>query len=155
MPLLVLLLLVVPIAELYVIIQVGGQIGVLPTIAILIADSLLGAWLLRREGRAVWQRFRTTIEGGSIPAKETVDGVLVIAGGALLLTPGFLTDGIGVAMILPPTRALIRRLLMHRVTWAVAARTPGGGAAYMASTAARARPARRPADIDTTATEID
>ena len=123
------------------------------TILLLIADSIIGAWLLKREGRAVWQRFRTTIDGGGIPAKESVDGVLVIAGGALLLTPGFLSDIFGMTMILPPTRAVLRKVLMHRVGWVVAARVPGGRAAYVGT--AGTRKARRPADIDTTAVEID
>lgn len=153
--LLVLLLVVVPIAELYVIIQVGQAIGVLPTIGLLIFDSLFGAWLLRREGRAVWQRFRSTIDRGAVPAKETADGVLVIAGGALMMTPGFLSDILGILMLAPPTRALLRKLLIHRVTWTVASRAPGGKAAYMAGVGRSATRARRPSDIDTTATEID
>jgi len=153
MPLLILLLLVVPLVELYVIIQVGQVIGVWWTILLLIADSLIGAWLLKREGRAVWQRFRKTIDSGGIPAKESVDGVLVIAGGALLLTPGFLSDVFGITMILPPTRAALRKLLMHRVGWVVAARVPGGRAAYVGT--AGSRKARRPADIDTTAVDVD
>lgn len=153
MPLLILLLLVVPIVELYVIIQVGQIIGVWWTIFLLIADALIGAWLLKHEGRAVWQRFRTTIDRGGVPAKESIDGVLVIAGGALMLTPGFVTDLFGILMVLPPTRALLRKFLMHRVTWVVAGRVPGGRAAYVGT--AGTRRARRPADIDTTATEID
>jgi len=153
--LLVLLLVVVPIAELYVIIQVGQAIGVLATIALLIFDSLLGAWLLRHQGRAVWLRFRETVDRGAIPAKESLDGVLVIGGGALLMTPGFLSDIVGILMIAPPTRALLRKLLVHRVGWAVASRAPGGRAAYVASVGRSSTRARRASDIDTTATEID
>jgi UPF0716 protein FxsA len=104
----------VPIAELYVIFKVGDSIGWAPTLAILVADSLLGAWLMRSQGRAVWQRFQATMEAGRIPHREVFDGVLVIFGGAFLITPGFLTDIIGLVLLLPPTRALIRRWLVRR-----------------------------------------
>ncbi len=92
MPLLVLLFLVVPIAELYVIIQVGQAIGVLPTLAILIVDSLIGSWLLRSQGRLAWRRFSETLAAGRPPAREVIDGGLILLGGAFLLTPGFLSD---------------------------------------------------------------
>src|SRR3954453_8935022 len=101
--LLVALFIIVPIAELAVIIQVGQQIGVLWTIAILIADSILGSMLMRSQGRAVWRRFNETLAAGRPPAREVLDGVLVIFGGALLLTPGFVTDIFGLLFLLPPT----------------------------------------------------
>jgi UPF0716 protein FxsA len=112
--LLILVFILVPIAELYVIFKVGDSIGWAPTLAILVADSLLGAWLMRSQGRAVWQRFQATMEAGRIPHREVFDGVLVIFGGAFLITPGFLTDIIGLVLLLPPTRALIRRWLVRR-----------------------------------------
>ena len=117
MPLLALLamFIVVPIAELYVIFKVGDLIGILPTLAILVADSLLGSMLLRSQGRAVWRRFNETMRAGQIPHRELVDGVLVIFGGAFLLTPGFLTDVVGVVLLVPPTRALVRRWLARRL----------------------------------------
>src|ERR671924_2378326 len=109
MPLfLVLLFIVVPIAELYVIIQVGGAIGVLPTLALLIADALLGSLLLRHQGRAAWIRFNRALAENRLPHREVFDGVLIIMGGALLLTPGFLTDIVGLILLIPPTRALVR-----------------------------------------------
>jgi UPF0716 protein FxsA len=114
MPLLVLLFIVVPLAELYVIIQVGQAIGVLPTIGILLLDSILGSWLLRHQGRAAWQRFSTALAAGRPPASETIDGALILFGGALLLTPGFLTDLLGLALLLPPSRAAVRRVLARR-----------------------------------------
>jgi UPF0716 protein FxsA len=114
MPLLILLFIVVPIAELYVILKVGDLIGILPTVALLVADSLLGSWLMRSQGRAVWRRFQETMQAGRVPHREVVDGVLVIFGGAFLITPGFLTDIIGVLLLLPPTRALFRRWLARR-----------------------------------------
>ena len=109
---LVLLFIVVPIVEIYVIIQVGEAIGALWTIALLIADSILGSMLMRSQGRAAWRRFNEAIAGGRIPAREVLDGVLIVFGGALLLTPGFVTDIFGLAFLLPPTRALIRKLLV-------------------------------------------
>jgi UPF0716 protein FxsA len=114
MPLLVLLFIVVPIAELYVIIQVGQAIGVLPTVAILLLDSLLGSWLLRQQGRAAWRRFSAALQAGRPPARETIDGALILMGGALLITPGFLSDLLGLALLLPPTRAVIVRVLARR-----------------------------------------
>jgi UPF0716 protein FxsA len=107
---LVLIFIVVPIAELYVIIQVGGAIGLLPTLALLLADALLGSILLRHQGRAAWIRFNRALAEGRLPHKEVFDGVLIIMGGALLLTPGFLTDIVGLILLIPPTRALIRAM---------------------------------------------
>jgi UPF0716 protein FxsA len=113
--LLVLLFILVPIAELYVIIQVGGAIGVGPTIAILILDGFLGAFLLRHQGRAAWVRFNRALAENRLPHKEVLDGVLIIFGGALLLTPGFLTDIVGLILLIPPTRAGVRALMSRIV----------------------------------------
>src|SRR5437016_878349 len=112
LPLLILLFIVVPIAELYVIIQVGQTIGALPTIAILIADSVIGSMLLRAQGRGAWRRFQRALAEGRVPAREVLDGALVIFGGAFLITPGFITDVVGVLLLLPPTRAVVRRMLV-------------------------------------------
>src|SRR5919108_4723319 len=112
MPLfLILLFIVVPIVELYVIIQVGQWIGILPTLAILLADALLGSLLLRQQGRAAWRRFNLALDERRFPGKEVADGVLITVGGTLLLTPGFVTDIFGLLLLIPPTRAVIRRLL--------------------------------------------
>jgi len=110
LPLLIVVFIVVPIAELYVIIQVGQAIGVLPTLALLLLDSIVGAYLLRSQGRTAWRRFNETMARGRIPANEAFDGVLIIFGGALLLTPGFLTDILGVLLLIPPSRAAVRAL---------------------------------------------
>jgi UPF0716 protein FxsA len=110
--LLLLVFIVVPIAELYVIIQVGQAIGAVPTIAILLADSVIGSLLLRSQGRLAWRRFNAALQEGRVPAREVLDGALVIFGGAFLITPGFLTDVIGVFLLLPPTRAAARRMLV-------------------------------------------
>src|SRR5215207_9934593 len=115
MPLLLFILfIVVPILELYVLIQIGQSIGVLPTIALLIADSVLGAALMRSQGRAAWLRFNTAIAEGRVPGREVIDGALVIFGGALLLTPGFLSDILGLILLIPPTRAVVRTVLVRR-----------------------------------------
>ena len=114
--LLVILFIVVPIAELAVIIQVGQLIGVWWTIALLLADSVLGSMLMRSQGRAAWRRFNAAISEGRAPAREVLDGVLVIFGGALLITPGFITDVFGILFLLPPTRVLVRGLLVRRAT---------------------------------------
>ena len=105
---LVLLFIVVPIAEIYVIVKVGEAIGILPTLAILIADALLGSLLLRHQGRSAWRRFNAAIAEGRFPGREAADGVMIAVGGTLLLTPGFITDVAGLLLLLPPTRALIR-----------------------------------------------
>src|ERR671937_475811 len=108
---LVLIFIVLPIAELYVIIKVGAAIGVLPTIALLVLDSFLGAALLRSQGRAAWRRFNEALSQGRVPAREVFDGTMVILGGAFLLTPGFITDAIGLLLLIPPTRAIFRGLV--------------------------------------------
>jgi UPF0716 protein FxsA len=106
----------VPLAELYVIIKVvGPALGAPLTIALLAADSLAGAWLMKSQGRAVWRRFNEAIGAGRIPHREIVDGVLIIFGGAFLITPGFITDILGFLLLIPPTRALFRRSLQNRL----------------------------------------
>jgi UPF0716 protein FxsA len=109
--LLVILFIVLPIAEIYVIIKIGGLIGVWPTIALLILDGFLGAALLRSQGRSVWRRFNEALEAGRIPAREVFDGAMVIFGGALLMTPGFITDVFGLLLLIPPSRAMFRGLV--------------------------------------------
>jgi UPF0716 protein FxsA len=112
---LALLFLLVPIAELYVIYQVGDAIGIWWTFLLLAADSLLGSFLLKSQGRAVWRRFNDNLAQGRVPHREVIDGVLVIFGGAFLITPGFLTDIVGVVLLIPPTRSLVRRFLARRL----------------------------------------
>ena len=112
--LLIVLFIVVPIAELAVLIQIGELIGVWWTIALLVADAILGSLLARSQGRITWQRFNEAMQAGRPPAREVMDGALVLFGGALLLTPGFLSDILGVILLVPPTRALVRALLVRR-----------------------------------------
>jgi UPF0716 protein FxsA len=108
---LVFLFIVVPIAELYVIIQVGEAIGVLPTLALLLADALLGSLLLRHQGRGAWRRFNTALAARRFPGREVADGLMIAIGGTLLLAPGFITDVFGLLLLIPPTRAIARSLM--------------------------------------------
>jgi len=114
MALLVLLFLVVPIVELYVIIQVGQEIGALNTIGLLLVISVLGAWLAKREGTGVWRRLNQQVSTGKVPGAELIDAFLILLAGALLLTPGFVSDVLAIFLLIPPTRALVRRVLRRR-----------------------------------------
>ena len=106
---------VVPLAELWAILSVGDAIGVLATILILLADSLLGALLLRAQGRSAWRRFVGALQLARVPSREIADGLLIVVGGALLLTPGFITDAVGLVLLVPPSRALVRRGLERAI----------------------------------------
>jgi len=157
--LLIVLFIVVPIAELYVIIQVGQLIGVIPTLILLLADALLGSMLLKHEGRGAWRRFNEALAARRFPGREVADGVLIIVGGTLLLTPGFLTDIFGLFLLIPPTRAIARRLL-KRLTigrFAVVG-IPGGrpgakSASFPGAGGAGSRPSRD-YDFEATAEEV-
>jgi len=129
--LLVILFIVVPIAELYVLIQIGQAIGVWYTIGLLILDSILGAALMRSQGRATWMRFNRALAEGRVPGREVLDGVLVIFGGALLLTPGFLSDILGLILLLAPTRAMVRTVLVRRFGGRIVAGAASGAQARM------------------------
>ncbi|MDQ3587583.1 MAG: FxsA family protein [Actinomycetota bacterium] len=123
---LVVLFILLPIAEIALLYQVGDAIGILWTVALLIADSIIGSLLLRSQGRAVWRRFQGTMESGRMPHREVQDGVLVVFGGALLITPGFLTDILGLLLLIPPTRSVIRRFVMRALAQRAADRVEGG-----------------------------
>ena len=151
-PLLVVLFITVPILEIFVIIQVGQAIGPWWTILILVADSILGSILMRSQGRAVWRRFNDTLAAGRPPAREVIDGVLVIFGGALLLTPGFTTDIVGVLLLLPPTRAIVRRLLVQRLAHRMVV---AGAGAFASRRAGAVRYPRDDWDVEGTATDVD
>ncbi len=105
----------VPIAELYVIGGVADGIGWSWTLLLLFADSVLGAVLVKREGRRAWAAFRDALAAGRWPGDEVAQGALVLIGGALLLTPGFLTDGLGLFLVLPPTRAIAAAIVKRRI----------------------------------------
>ena len=145
MPLLLLLVvfIVLPLAELYVILRIGDEIGWQWTILLLAADSILGSLLLRAQGRSVWRRFNRELERGRMPHREVIDGVLVIFGGAFLITPGFITDVIGLILLVPPTRAVVRRIVVARLGRRVALRV------------AAPRPEPHDFDVEGTATEYE
>jgi len=148
---LVAIFIAVPILELWVILEVGGLIGVLPTLALLLIMSLLGATLLRRQGRDAWRRFNAALAERRFPGREVADGLLITIGGALLLTPGFVTDGVGLLLLIPPTRAIARRLLR---TWA-GRRLVVVGAGAMRGAPDPSPTARREYDYEGTAEEVD
>lgn len=112
--LLAFLFLVVPIIELYVIVQVADSVGVWETIGLLIAVSIIGAWLVRREGMSVMRKVQLQLQQGQLPTKQLVDGALILFAGALMLTPGFVTDALGVLLLVPPTRIATRSVLIRR-----------------------------------------
>jgi UPF0716 protein FxsA len=127
------LLLAIPIAELYVIVQVGELIGIGPTLLLLIGISVLGTILLRREGAATYFKAREVLARGGIPSKELTDGFLILLGGALLLTPGFLTDIVGLVLIIPFTRAPLKRFFTTVIFAKLARRHPAAaGGVYTA-----------------------
>ena len=147
MALLVALFIVVPIVEIWVIIQIGSLIGVWPTIVLLIADALLGSLLLRHQGRGAWRRFNEALAQRRFPGREVADGLLIAIGGTLLLTPGFVTDVFGLILLVPPTRAIVRRMMrgyVGRRFVIVGAPGPTG-----------APSSRRAYDYDATAEEVE
>jgi UPF0716 protein FxsA len=138
--LLALLFLVVPIAELYVIVQVAHGIGVPQTILLLIGISVVGAWLTRLAGVSVFRRLQGTVREGKVPSAELVDGGLVLFAGALMITPGFLSDCLAVLLLLPPSRAVVRHAVLRRIR-------AGGGVIKVVA-------GRRPASGHTGATDV-
>jgi UPF0716 protein FxsA len=141
---LLLLLFLWPLAELFVIIEVAQAIGVLYTFVLLLAGIPLGTWALRSQGAAVWRRMSAAVETGSPPGRHVVDGALVVAGGTLLIIPGFITDLFGVLLLLPPSRALIRTLVVRNFNSRFVVR----------ATAFTRRPSST-YDVDSTAVDVD
>ncbi|MCC5953475.1 MAG: FxsA family protein [Acidimicrobiia bacterium] len=142
---------VVPLLELYVIVQVSHGLGVLPTLALLLLISVAGSLLVKREGVGLFRRFQAEVGQGRVPTDEIVEGVLVLGAGALLLTPGFVTDGVGFLLLLPPTRAGLRRLVVSRVqrrasTVVGAAQMGARGGTWVWATTTRRR---SPTDVGT------
>lgn len=115
----------VPLIEIYVIIQIGQVIGPWWTILLLIADSIFGTWLIKREGSKAWNALRTALNSGRMPANELADGALILVGGTLMLTPGFITDGFGMLFILPFTRPIARGLLARVIGRKLGGAVPG------------------------------
>lgn len=113
-PLLIALFVLLPLAELWVIVGVADGLGIGPTLLLLLAISVAGAWLVKVQGWGAMRRIQGVLARGSLPTTELVDGALIVVAGALLLTPGFITDGVGFALLIPPSRALVRRALVAR-----------------------------------------
>lgn len=139
----VLLLLAWPVAEVYVVIKVADAIGGLLTAALLIASWPAGSWALRSRGRAAWARLREELSAGRPPGRAVLDGALILAGGLLLIVPGFISDAVGIELLLPPTRSVLRRVVARRLVHRLRAR------------AGRVSRAPRGYDVDSTATDVD
>jgi UPF0716 protein FxsA len=138
------LLIVWAIAELFVAIKIAETIGVPLTILALIASWPIGTWALRSQGRAAWRRLTDAIATGRQPAREVLDGGLVLAGGVLLIVPGFISDLLGAWLLAPPSRAVVRRLLVRNFQTRVVSQM--------------ARFTRRPPqayDVDATASDVE
>ncbi|MGI8774429.1 MAG: FxsA family protein [Actinomycetota bacterium] len=132
-PVLFFLLILVPIAELYVIVQTSQAIGIGLTLLLLIGISIAGAWLLKREGTATWRLLQESLRQSQVPTKHVTDGALILLGGALLLTPGFITDAVGFLLVLPPTRAVVKNSFRKLLGgWALKRSGPAGYIGYRA-----------------------
>jgi UPF0716 protein FxsA len=137
------LLIVWAVAELFVAIQVAHMVGVRDTVLLLIVSWPIGIWAMRSQGRAVWRRLTDAVAAGRPPAQEVLDGGLVLMGGLLLIVPGFIGEFFGALLLIPPTRAVVRRLLVRNFRARVlmrAARFTRRAAAY---------------DVDSTATDVE
>ena len=108
-----LFVLIIPFAEIYLLLEVGGIIGPLPTILMVVFTALLGTWLLKQQGLATFQRFQASLAQGAVPAYEMIEGPIILVGGALLLTPGFITDLIGFACLIPSLRRKIAQYVIE------------------------------------------
>ncbi len=135
------LLIAWPIAEIFVAIQVAGMIGVPATILLLILAVPAGWWALRSQGSAAWERLRTAVAERRAPAREVLDGMLILLGGLLLMVPGFITDVFGLALLIPPTRGILRPLVLRGLQSRIVVRSARGG--------------RRPYDVDATARDVE
>ncbi|MGO4598351.1 FxsA family protein [Terrabacter sp. 2RAF25] len=116
-------LMVLPIIEIVVVVAVGQAIGGWPTFLLLVATSLLGAWLIRREGAKAWRALEQAVRSGRMPAREIADGVVVLVGGSLLLAPGFVSDVLGLLLVLPFTRPVARSMLAAVISRRMIAQT--------------------------------
>ncbi len=167
---------VLPVVEIWLITQAAGQIGWLLTLFLVIFVSAAGAWLVRREGLGVIRRVRENLQGGKIPTDDLADGAMIFFASALMLTPGFLTDGIGLALLIPPIRAILRppvvAFFRRRLDLRIGGLTGGAGAGPFGGfgsfggprrtnvydvddAAVRERPSNNPEDGPQTRPELD
>ena len=106
--------LIIPFIEIYLLLQIGGIVGVMPTIFLVVFTAVLGAWLLRQQGLATFKRFQENMAQGVVPAFEMIEGPILLVGGALLLTPGFFTDVVGFACLVPGFRKMIAQYVIEK-----------------------------------------
>lgn len=151
MPLLAILLIGVPLLEIWALVQVAQLTGWGTALGLLVVMSVAGAVLLKREGAKAWRAFATALSEGRLPAAEVVDGALVIVGGALMLTPGFVTDAVGLLCVLPPSRALVNRALRRQVRGMM---TVGGIALWGSGPRPRRTPPADPGVIDVEVVDV-
>ncbi len=141
---LLILLLAWPLAELFVIVKVAEGIGVLLTLLLLLAGIPVGRWALRSGGAIVWRRAADAVAAGRPPGRDLIDGTLLVTGGMLLMIPGFISDALGLLLIAPPSRALLRGVVMRNLQNRLVVRT-----------ARFARRSAGPYDVDSTAVDVD
>lgn len=161
---------IVPIVELAVIIVVGGEIGVLPTVGLLVLGVIVGVALLSYQGRSAWRRFNEALRAGKAPTREVLDGVLIVTGAILLIVPGFISDVFGILLLLPPTRAGVRAVILRwvqsNIVVGVGTTAYSGASAMWGRRRGAAEPgvspgaagtdaAGIPYDVDGTAIEVD
>lgn len=151
----VLILIVWPLAELYVIVRVSDAIGLLLTLALLIAAVPFGSWAMRSVGRAVWRRFNVALAEGRPPGREVVDGALVVLGGGLLIVPGFISDALGLLLLFPLTRVPLRTLLVRNFQRRVFVQAGRFANRSDAGPSRGRRTAAADGDVEGTATEVD
>ncbi len=111
--LLILIILVVPLAEIYLLLEVGSLIGALPTVVLVVFTAVLGSWLLRQQGFVTFRRFQESLARGEVPAYEIIEGPLILLGGLLLLTPGFITDIMGIVCLIQPLRKKVAQYVVE------------------------------------------
>jgi UPF0716 protein FxsA len=116
---LVLLFIVMPVVELAILVQLGMAIGVWPTIGLVVVTGTLGAWLARRQGVQVLRDIQADLSVGRMPAARMLDGLMILVGALLLLTPGIVSDGVGALLLFPWTRAWFKRILRRRLEWMI------------------------------------
>ncbi len=104
----------IPLAEIYLLLEIGSSIGILPTIAVVVVTAFAGASLARMQGAHTMHQVRTKLHEGQMPAEELVDTLLIFVAGIVLLTPGFITDLTGLLILFPPTRLFFKRYLKRR-----------------------------------------